>query len=288
MRLPRLRLSDGYPEISPELRTDVRALQRELGRWGYAVVPDGSFGPSTEAAVRSFQQRRGLKDDGIVGARTWEVLVAPDARPIGAGFHPELSTDAARAPDGSGKNATLSAVDVGSNAGVVLQVPWYSQYDAAHVERSGDTACFRACRAMAKAVGTRVPLGTERRIQVATGEDELGRVVTTPERTLAARDYIDGELEKRHPVAVGVSHKRGKENADHITDHFVLVFGRVMDQGGMVYLYNDPGTRHEATGRAGRFRVEAGNGNLVHDGVIAHGAVTARHTEMSMVVQNTE
>jgi peptidoglycan hydrolase-like protein with peptidoglycan-binding domain len=283
-----LRLSDGYPEISPDRRDDVKAMQRDLVRWGFPIAPDGKFGPSTEAAVRSFQKRRGLKDDGVVGARTWDALAVPDARPIGAGFHPELSTDGAKTADGSGKNATLSAVDAGSNSGVVLAVPWYSQFDSVHVERSGNTACFRACRAMARAVGVLVPVGTARAIQVATGEDGAGRVLTDGARTQAARDYIDSELEKRHPVAVGVSHQVGNYNADHITDHYVLVFGRVLESGHAIYLYNDPATRHEATGRGGRFRVDAGNGNLVHDGALAQGYVVARHTEMSMVVRNTE
>jgi peptidoglycan hydrolase-like protein with peptidoglycan-binding domain len=289
MLRPTLRLSNGYPETSPDLREDVRALQRDLVRWGYPIVPDGRFGPSTEAAVRSFQSRRGLKDDGVAAARTWEALAVQSAQPIGVGFHPELSSDVGRAAADVGKSATIPWVDTASNGSVVLQVPWYSQFDSTHVERAGNTACFRACRAMARAVGVNIPASTDRRIQVATGEDNLGRPVTTSASTAEARAYIDSELGKRHPVAVGVSHRAGgNANADHITDHFVLVFGKVEERGQVFYLYNDPATRNEATGRGGRFRVGAATGELIHDGAMATGYVYARHTEMSMVVRNGE
>ncbi len=43
----------------------------ELGREGM----DGFFGRHTELAVRSFQQRRGLLVDGVIGANTWRELV---------------------------------------------------------------------------------------------------------------------------------------------------------------------------------------------------------------------
>jgi hypothetical protein len=43
----------------------VVALQRALG-----ITPDGDFGPKTEAAVRMFQEDRGLVVDGIAGAMT--------------------------------------------------------------------------------------------------------------------------------------------------------------------------------------------------------------------------
>lgn len=52
-------------------------VQARLGVLGYRIDPNehGEFGPSTERAVREFQQRRELLVDGIVGDHTWDELV---------------------------------------------------------------------------------------------------------------------------------------------------------------------------------------------------------------------
>lgn len=40
------------------------------------VTVDGSYGATTERAVRAFQQKQGLTADGVVGQRTWNALYA--------------------------------------------------------------------------------------------------------------------------------------------------------------------------------------------------------------------
>jgi peptidoglycan hydrolase-like protein with peptidoglycan-binding domain len=54
----------------------VKTLQYLLRARGHTVAVDGIFGPNTAAAVRAFQQQKGLAVDGIVGPVTWRALVS--------------------------------------------------------------------------------------------------------------------------------------------------------------------------------------------------------------------
>lgn len=55
--------------------SEVTAAQRLLGQCGFHVgVIDGVFGPIMEAAVVAFQTKYGLKEDGILGPRSFEVM----------------------------------------------------------------------------------------------------------------------------------------------------------------------------------------------------------------------
>lgn len=54
---------------------DVLELQTLLAANGVDPGPlDGNFGPRTEGALRRFQSRQGLKDDGIAGPDSWYAL----------------------------------------------------------------------------------------------------------------------------------------------------------------------------------------------------------------------
>ena len=52
----------------------VRSLQGRLNDHGQSLRVDGKFGPATNRGVRSFQSKKGLQVDGVVGIRTRTAL----------------------------------------------------------------------------------------------------------------------------------------------------------------------------------------------------------------------
>ncbi|NJN87222.1 MAG: peptidoglycan-binding protein [Leptolyngbyaceae cyanobacterium SL_7_1] len=72
-----------YPRLSRQDKTGwlgaqlaMREVQTILHQEGFLhVAPTGQFDRATEGAIRCFQRTYGLKDDGVVGAATWAVLL---------------------------------------------------------------------------------------------------------------------------------------------------------------------------------------------------------------------
>ena len=59
---------------------EVKELQRRLKQWGYYNGSvDGIYGPATVKAVKYFQQKNGLKADGIAGKSTFAALGMNDS-----------------------------------------------------------------------------------------------------------------------------------------------------------------------------------------------------------------
>ena len=72
---PTLRIYDGYKHTSPQLKNDVKELQKLLQKKSLEIKVDGFFGTETEKAVLKFQKENNLNEDGIVGPDTWAALL---------------------------------------------------------------------------------------------------------------------------------------------------------------------------------------------------------------------
>ena len=69
---------------------DVKTLQELLNQLGATLTVDGEFGSKTEAAVKSFQKKVGLKQDGKYGDQTHTALMAAVAdNDVGQQTQPE-------------------------------------------------------------------------------------------------------------------------------------------------------------------------------------------------------
>ena len=101
--------------------SEVAALQVALVGLGYPIGVDGTYGPRTEAAVRDFQERKGLEVDGLAGPRTQFALgIGPDpetptptAAPSTAGPTTAVPTTTA-APASGSATTTTTAVAAGT------------------------------------------------------------------------------------------------------------------------------------------------------------------------------
>lgn len=61
----------GLEGNSPQLTAaEVKSLQKDLNQFGAGLKEDGDLGEVTVGAVQRYQQRNGLKPDGVPGART--------------------------------------------------------------------------------------------------------------------------------------------------------------------------------------------------------------------------
>ncbi|MFE8601182.1 peptidoglycan-binding domain-containing protein [Archangium violaceum] len=82
---PRSTLAAASSPAKPTLKlgasgASVKTLQQALANAGFSPgAVDGQFGPKTAAAVKAFQNAKGLVADGIVGPKTWAKLTAAPA-----------------------------------------------------------------------------------------------------------------------------------------------------------------------------------------------------------------
>lgn len=92
---------------------DVKTLQSYLNQYGgYNLAVDGIWGDKTDAAVRSWQQKRGLTVDGVVGESTWGSFTNPDT----GDTEPSEPSDPGNTDPGDAPDPMKDVIDLMGNA----------------------------------------------------------------------------------------------------------------------------------------------------------------------------
>jgi hypothetical protein len=145
-------------------------------------------------------------------------------------------------------DGTQPITDPDKARSIEIDVPFFSQRIGGPDFAKGDYQCFYASKSMAE--NTQLDDGSEMDVmgrynifKLATAQAADGTITLDEGEAETALDYVDAELEAGRPVVVGVNYKDSSydhENADGITDHFVVIKGRTGSGPGATYTFQDP------------------------------------------------
>lgn len=91
----------------------VSKLQSVLNEHGYDLAVDGIFGVKTQAAVRDYQKKNGLKLDGIAGKETWGSLLAKPSYSGSSGSSGSAASGTVMGSVSAGTAAALKELEKG-------------------------------------------------------------------------------------------------------------------------------------------------------------------------------
>lgn len=100
--------------------SDVRALQRELTRAGFATSVDGRFGPRTERSVKRFERSQSRRANGVVSRSDARLLRrvarAPEPEPVEPvpGGEARLTSDGLAVPPADAPPEVVAAIEAGN------------------------------------------------------------------------------------------------------------------------------------------------------------------------------
>jgi len=138
--------------------------------------------------------------------------------------------------------------------------------DVKHIPQTDATGCLDISTDMVKSfdpdAAAQLPAGAWDAYYMVRGEDSNGSIVGFRDEFQLGREIVDFTLDHGRPVIVGLSHSAEHFNLDAITDHFVVITGRRVDEEGRVYYdFQDPATSGQEFSQ-GRFYVDKDSGML--------------------------
>lgn len=115
-----------YPRLDEGSKGDeVTAMQRALKSLNYPLEVDGSFGPTTKAAVKLFQGTNGLSADGVAGQATLSLLYSGNAKAYSGSAESGSTSSGGTVASNAGASAMGSFT--GANGKKIQLLHWFDE-----------------------------------------------------------------------------------------------------------------------------------------------------------------
>ncbi|GEM_PF-1942505 len=246
------------------MKGDIQGATEKYGSYEWASLPPGRYGQPIETMEKALELYTRFYQEELSGKSPLHLK---------KGFLKEFGYDCCG--ETSQKNNQIKLSCGKSEIDLRDKIKWQTQFDSKWGGRDKQmVACKKTCDDILINSGLRAT-SLSHLYQTAIENNTHTNLDINTQISKEAVLYLDTELEKGYPVQVGVDHGLGykiNNNADHSTDHFVVIVGRKCDGIKCYYIFYDVGTSNKDKGASddNRLYLDPTNyslkGNTVYNG----------------------
>ncbi|WP_027381947.1 glycoside hydrolase family 24 protein [Epilithonimonas caeni] len=229
------------------IKGDIKGATEKYGSYEWASLPPGQYGQPIETMEKALELYNQFYKEELAGKSPLHLK---------KGFLKEFGENCCG--ESTPKPSTGESSCGKSEIDLRDKIKWQTQFDPKWGARDRQlVACKKTCDDILINSGLKAT-SLLNLYQTAIENDDHTKLIINNQVSKEAIAYLDSELEKGHPVQVGVDHGLGykiNNNADHSTDHFVVIIGRKCDGNKCYYLFYDVGTSHKEKGASDNNRL---------------------------------
>ena len=229
------------------IKGDIKGATEKYGSYEWASLPPGRYGQPIETMEKALE---------LYDKFYQEELSDKSPLHLKKGFLKEFGYDCCgqTVPKSNSIDSSCGKSEIDLRD----KIKWQTQFDPKWGGRDRQlVACKKTCDDILINSGLKAT-SLSRLYQTAIENNEHTKLIINNQVSKEAIAYLDSELEKGHPVQVGVDHGLGykiNNNIDHSTDHFVVIIGRKCDGNKCYYLFYDVGTSFKEKGASDNNRL---------------------------------